>query len=217
MNPPFSTEQFFDVFKLYNLTIWPFQILLFISGLLLIYLTIKRTSLSDKIIPSTLAFYWLWMGIVYHLLFFTSINKAAYIFGILYIIQGFLIIYFGIVKKKLSFEFQPTMKGYLGALAILYALIIYPLLGYSFGHVYPASPTFGLPCPTTIFTLGMFMWVKNKFPLVLLVIPFTWSVIGFSAVFSFGVIEDTGLIVTGIISLVVILLHNKRASVLVDK
>jgi hypothetical protein len=217
MNPPFSTEQFLDVFRVYNLTVWPFQIVLFISGLVAIYLAIRKSYYSDRIISSILVFYWLWMGIVYHLIFFTSINKAAYFFGAIYVVQGVLLLYIGIIRKNLIYEFQHSIKSYIGLLAILYALIVYPLLGYSFGHVYPAAPTFGLPCPTTIFTLGMFIWVKNKFPLVVLAIPFLWSILGFSAAFSFGIIEDTGLIITGLITLVVILLHNKKVPAITNQ
>jgi hypothetical protein len=66
------------------------------------------------------------------------------------------------------------------------------------GHVYPASPTFGLPCPTTNFTFGPFLWVQARLPLRLLVIPAPWSVVGFSAALSLSITQDDGLPVAGV-------------------
>jgi hypothetical protein len=51
------------------------------------------------------------MGIVYHLVFFTAINKAAYLFGGLFIIQGILFLIYGVLQNKLSFHFQRDKYG----------------------------------------------------------------------------------------------------------
>ena len=74
MNLPFTTEEFLEVFKIYNLTVWPTQILLVILALLMIFVLLKKNKLSDKIISIGLTLFWLWMGIVYHYLFFTKIK-----------------------------------------------------------------------------------------------------------------------------------------------
>ena len=92
---------------------------------------------------------------------------------------------------------------------ILYALIVYPFLGYFLGHRYPYSPTFGLPCPTTIFTFGILLTANRKVPVLVLIIPVIWSVIGFFAAISFGILEDTGLLVSGILAAILILRNNK--------
>jgi len=102
MKLPFSVDEFLQVFKHYNLSVFPAQILLYVLAVVTVILSIKRTISSDRILNLILAFFWLWMGIVYHLLFFTTINKAAYLFGGLFIIEGSLFIYFGIIKKKIS-------------------------------------------------------------------------------------------------------------------
>jgi hypothetical protein len=47
----------------------------------------KRAGLLSGII---LAFLWLWMGIVYHFIYFSQINPAAKFFGALFILQGLL-------------------------------------------------------------------------------------------------------------------------------
>ncbi len=198
MTPPFTLEQFLKVFKSYNKAVFPIQIGFYLISLLVIYLAVKPNPKSDKIISVVLSFFWLWMGIVYHILFFSTINKAAYLFGALCITQGILFLIFGVFQNKLSFQFQKDKYGVTGIFLILFALIIYPVLGYLLGHVYPASPSFGLPCPTTIFTFGMLLLTIKKCPLPILIIPFIWSIIGFMAALQFGILEDTGLLLASL-------------------
>jgi hypothetical protein len=78
MKIPFTTEQFMDVFRAYNQTVYPAQVVLFIIALLIASLAIVPKGQSDRIISYGLAFLWIWMGLVYHLLFFSRINPAAY-------------------------------------------------------------------------------------------------------------------------------------------
>ena len=206
---PFTVEQFLDILGKYNLAVWPRQWLFYLVVILTLILAVKKTSYSDKVISGILSFFWLWMGVVYHLLFFSQINKGAYAFGALYIIQGLLFFYVGIIKNRLSFRFQSNTYTLIGSLFIIYAVGLYPILGYFFGHIYPKSPTFGLPCPTTIFTFGLLLWTEKAFPKYLLVIPFIWSVIGFSAAVSLGIREDIGLLIAGVVGSLMILFRDK--------
>lgn len=202
MKLPFTAEQFLDVFKTYNLAVWPAQYILLFAALLMIFFSLRRINNSHLYVSIGLVFLWLWMGIVYQLLFFTSINKAAYIFGSLFIIQGLLFYFHGVLRKEMLFEYQKDLKSLIAIIFFLYALIFYPLLGYTFGHKYPYNPTFGLPCPTTIFTFGvLLLMVQPK--KILFIIPLIWSVIGFTAALNLGIYEDIGLLVAGLATLVV--------------
>jgi hypothetical protein len=209
MKTPFTVDQFFEVFKNYNQAVFPIQILFYLVSILVVYLTIKPIRNSDKIISIILAFFWMWMGMVYHLVFFTVINKAAYFFGSLFIFQGILFLILGVFQNKLSFSFSFDRYSFTGLILILYALLIYPVLGNFLGHAYPYSPTFGLPCPTTIFTLGLLLLNAKKIPVAILIIPILWSIIGFAAAFSFGIVEDTGLIVAGLLTVSFVLFRNR--------
>jgi hypothetical protein len=209
MKLPFTLEQFLDVFRQYNISIWPMQVLLLVLALLVTYFSIFKKPYSDKIIVLILTFLWLWMGIVYHLIYFASINKAAIVFGSLYIIQSLIFFYFGIIKDKLRFQFSLNRYGITGMVLIMFALIFYPLLGYWLGHVYPTSPTFGLPCPTTIFTFGILLFSSFRTPFIVIIIPAIWSIIGFSAAVSLGMKEDTGLLFAGLVCTIMIIYKNK--------
>jgi len=164
---------------------------------------------ANAIIGMILSFLWLWMGVVYHILFFSSINPAAYLFGTLFIVQGILFLWFMVIKRKLNFSLQLKLPGIVGIIFILFALLIYPIIGRTQGHLYPYSPTFGLPCPTTIFTFGLLLFSTKKLPLAILIIPLLWSVIGFTASFTMGVKEDIGLLISGAIFLAVHLFSKR--------
>jgi hypothetical protein len=150
------------------------------------------------------------MGIIYHFGFFSAINKAAWIFGFLFILQGFIFLFYGVFKSKLTFAYYRNVYGISGLIIVAYALVIYPVIGYFAGHAYPLAPTFGLPCPTTIFTLGMLLLANCRVPVWVLIIPLLWSVVGSSAALNFGIKEDTGLLITGVIVLMLILFRNRK-------
>ena len=210
MKPPITLEQFLEVFRNYNQAIFPMQIVFYLIGIVAIYSAIKPNAHSNKFISSILVFFWLWMGVVYHLIYFTEINKLAYLFGGLFIVQGILFMVLGVFQDKFSFQFKADKYGITGLILMVFALVIYPILGHFLGHNYPFSPTFGLPCPTTIFTFGLLLLNQKKCPIAILIIPFVWSIIGFMAAFQFGIIEDTGLLVAGLITMSLLIYRNKK-------
>lgn len=120
---PFTQEQFFQVFEKYNLAVYPSQIVLILAACAAVILAGKPRRFSDKIVSGLLAFLWLWEGVVYHLIFFTEINPAAYVFGALFVAQGLLFFHKGVLKNGLSFRFEQSIDGVLGITFIVYALI----------------------------------------------------------------------------------------------
>lgn len=210
MKIPFTVEQFLEVFKNYNQSVHPMQVVFYLFAATVVFLAITKRANGDRIINITLAFFWLWMGTVYHLFYFTQINKVAYLFGSIFILQGLLFFYYGVWSNKLSYKFHPGKLGWTGALLITFALVIYPIISFLTGHTYPASPTFGLPCPTTIFTFGILLWFDKKLPWAILIIPFLWSVIGFFAALKLGMYEDTGLLIAAISALIMRVLRNRN-------
>lgn len=209
MELPFTTEQFLEVFETYNTSIWPAQIMAYLFGGLAIYLAFRPSARNGRVISLILAGFWLWMGTVYHLTFFTSINTAAYGFGVIFIIQGLLFLGVGAWKDWLKFRLKLDGYGITGAVLIIYAMLIYPLIGAQLGHRYPYAPMFGVaPCPATIFTFGMLLWTTQKIPWWILIIPGLWSVIGFTAAIKLGVLEDTGLLVAGTLGVSMLLLKE---------
>jgi len=200
MKLPFTLQQFLEVFIRYNQAVWPMQFVLVFFAMAAILLCFKKSASTDNLITLLLAFFWFWMGIVYHIVFFSEINKAANVFGGLFILEGLLFLYYGLLNNSFHFRFRPGIAGYTGLTLVFVSLLLYPSIGYLLGHVYPASPTFGLPCPTTIFTWGILLCSWKKVPFLLIVIPLLWSIIGFMAALQLGIREDVLLLLAGLIS-----------------
>jgi hypothetical protein len=205
-----TLEGFLVVLEQYNLSIWPLQIFAYIFGLIALFFAIKSTKYSNKIILAVLSFFWLWNGIIFLPIYWAPTYKFAYLFGALYIIQGFLFL-IGVIKSNISIRFHANLYSIIGILAVIYAMGGYYLVGYFMGHVYPRSFPFGLvPCPTAIFTFGLFLMTDKKFPRYYLIIPFIFSLAGFLAVYK-GIVEDIGLIIAGLLGTALILLRDRNS------
>jgi hypothetical protein len=209
---PFTVDQFLSVFERYNVAVWPAQLVFYALGFLALCLALARKADFSRAISIILSTFWIWMGLVYHFWFFSAINRAALIFAAFFMMQGILFFVAGVWKSNLRFRFRPDLYGMIGSAFFIYALVIYPVLAYWFDHRYPAAPTFGLPCPTTIFTLGMLLWTDRSVPLYLLAIPLAWSFMGFWAAVSLGMIEDCGLLVAGLLSSLLIILRDRSSA-----
>jgi hypothetical protein len=206
MRLPFSTDEFFAVFERYNSDVWPIQLLIYALAGLTVIALVRKMKEASQMINQLLAVLWLWMGVMYHLKYFSSINPAAYFFAAMFIVQGLIFGYLSVGKSKLEYRFRfNTLRGLLGVVFIVYGLILYPVLNELAGVKYPSSPTFGLPCPTTIFTFGLLVMATKKIPWFVFLIPFLWSLIGFSAALTLSVEQDLALGIAGIISLLLIL------------
>jgi hypothetical protein len=193
---PFSRQQFFDVFEAYNDGVWPVQVALVAVAAGSVLAVWRRR--GEQAIPFALALLWAWTALGYHVAFFTAINGAAWIFGAAFLLEAALIVLYG-WKSRLRFDVPLRAPG---LALVAYALIGYPIVGMLSGHAYPRAPTFGLPCPTTIFTLGMLLLARKPVPPVLFAIPLVWSVVATSAAIELGVAEDFGLTIAGVVTLV---------------
>ena len=131
------------------------------------------------------------------------INQAAYLFGIVFLLQSYLILVKSVVHKHVHFGRAGNFQDVAGMILILYALAVYPLTNFLTGHTYPLAPTFGVPCPTTIFTLGLLLFVKGKMPAALWIIPVLWSFVGFLAAWNLDMKEDFALPVAAVVFLII--------------
>ncbi len=212
MKVPFTAEQFMGVFESYNKGIMPLQIVAYLLGIAAVVLAIKRTRFSDQAISAILAAMWIWIGIVFHIIYSTGINPISRIFGPLFVVQGLLMLWLGVLRSQLAFRTPTGWRGALGALLILYAMVLYPIIGTLSGHVFPRSPVFGVaPCPTTIFTFGLFLWTTARFPKYLLVIPCLWAPLAVNmALPPFNVREDVGLLISAVLAIAALAFRHEQ-------
>jgi hypothetical protein len=200
MKVPFTIDQFFNVFENYNSKLFPVQLMILLLGFIALILVHQRKSSKNILIGSFLGLLWIWIGAVYHLMFFTAINKPAFVFGGLFILQGLLFLLNTFSKAKIEYGFEGKTKDYLGYFFILFGLSIYPIIGYVVEGSALRIISLGLPCPSTIFTFGFLLLATNRVPKYLLIIPLLWSLVGLSAAINFGVIQDFMLIISAIVT-----------------
>src|SRR5690242_6871437 len=155
---PFTRDEFLQVFEDYNRAIWPAQIVAYVLGIACVILAFSRWS---RLSYAALGLFWLWNGMAYHFAFFTKINPAGAVFGSLFVVQALFFIDAAFRPPRVI---ERTKAGLIiGGAAVIYAMAAYPIIGTALGHAYPASPVFGVaPCPTTIFTLGVLLFLDRR-------------------------------------------------------
>lgn len=193
MTFPFSRDEFFGVFASYNESVWPAQVILYLIAGGAVVFALRGSRDSSRGTYGILAILWMWMGVVYHAAFFTRINPLAGAFAVAFVIQAF--IFGGLAARKHARGIAPRndFAGWAGGTLVFFGLAGYPLLSVIEGHFFPYRPTFGLPCPTTIFTLGLLIWAWEDIPKFALVVPVLWAGAGTLASLALGVPEDLSL------------------------
>jgi hypothetical protein len=198
MTLPFTRDEFFDVFAVYNQRFWPFVLALWLlTAYTLVRLIRARSSGEPWWIPELLAIHWAWAGLAYHAAFFSSINPAAWVFSALFVLEAGLLLWYGVVRGPLQLSHGPLLQRLLSWGLIAYALL-YPAIVRAEGHAFPRLPTFGVPCPTTILTIGFLLAAGRSLPRVVAVIPLIWAFIAGSSAFLLGVRADLMLLAAGI-------------------
>lgn len=197
---PFTAEQFYGVFRDYNTAVWPSQWFLVALAVSAVVAVVRPRPGSGAAVSAILGVLWAWMALAYHLAFFARISPAAYGFAALCAAGAGVFIWQGVVQRRLAFRWVQGIKPIAGVVLVVFALVVYPLWSAYAGHAYPATPTFGLPCPTTIFTIGVLCFAVPPTPRSPFIVPLLWCLVGAQAAFLLGVQPDLGLIVAGLVS-----------------
>lgn len=106
------------------------------------------------------------------------------------------------IHRRIEFAFGRNIRTGFGVVLLVFALVAYPVWSTLAGHGYPELPTFGLPCPTTIFTIGVLAVASGTSMRAVLVVPILWSLLGSQAAFLLDVKPDFGLLVAGAVAVV---------------
>ena len=198
---PFSAEQFHGVFRDYNTAVWPAQWFLVAMALAAVAAVLRPRPWSGVAVSAILGVLWAWTALAYHLAFFARISPAAYGFAVLSAAGAAAFIWQGVVRRRLTFRWVPGLRATAGVVLIAFALVVYPVWSAYAGYPYPATPTFGLPCPTTIFTIGLLCFAVPPTPRSPLIVPVLWCLVGAQAAFLLGVLPDLVLIAAAVVGM----------------
>jgi len=147
----------------------------------------------------------MWRGIVFNLGYFVALYSMANAFFVLFVIEGGILLFSGVIKGDLLFKVKADALSAAGGLLVLYSMAGYPAIEYLLGRGYPEILPFGMaPCPMTVFTLGILLWSSKKPKWYVLVIPVLYSLSGLVPV-SRDIVEDYGLFISGLITIFLVL------------
>ena len=212
---PFTVDDFFDVLAAYNTAMWPAALALWVVSVAVVIRSVRAIEPPHATLSLLLAVHWAWSAVAYHALFFTRVNPAAWLFALLFLVEAGLLLWAGVARARLRFSSGRSARHVVAGALIAYGLA-YPLLTLTEGMAFPRVPTFGLPCPTTIFTAGVLMTLDRP-AWSLAVVPVIWAVIGGSASVLFGVTADLMLPVAAVLLVGGWMLRSASARVLTSQ
>jgi hypothetical protein len=182
----FSARTYYRLFELYNRAIWPVQLLALLLGLAILW-RLHRGSTRQGVVMAILAVGWLWTAWAYLLKQYDTINWAGRYFAIGFVIEAVLLIWTGVVRKRLSFRPYKDWTSRTGVGLFLFALVVQPAIGPLVGRAWTQAEIFGVaPDPTVLATLGILLTVDERPPWGLMTIPLLWCGLSGATLWTMG-------------------------------
>jgi hypothetical protein len=120
--------------ELYNGEIWPAQIVALALGSVLVGLLWRPRAGQGRIAAAILAFCWIWVAWAFHWRHYATINWVATYFASAFAVEALLLIWVGVVRNALAFEFASPVAHRTGIAVVMFALMAHPLIGPLFGR-----------------------------------------------------------------------------------
>lgn len=173
----FSPRTYYRLFELYNVAVWPLQVVALAGGIAILVLWLGGGPWRGRAVAALLAICWTWVAWAYLWERYDSINWAASYFALGFALETMLLIGAGVIRDQLWLP-RPNRAAVIAGLGIfLFALVGYPLLGPLLGRPWLQAEVFGLmPDPTVAATFGL-LSAAQRAHWQLLVIPALWSAI----------------------------------------
>lgn len=194
---PFTPSQFLALFEQYNAAVWPLQAVTLAAALWVVVLLAVRPGRrsTDLAATAVLVAFSLIVGVGYFGFGFArQLSPAGYLFAAIFLGEAALLAHATFRPGALTFSAAPGWRTAASAIVLAYALVGYPVIGLLAGRAPVESPWLGVvPCPTTIFTIGLLLRSTSRTPARFLLLPIVWSFVGTMAALRFGILEDLGM------------------------
>jgi hypothetical protein len=173
----FSARTYYRLFELYNLAIWPGQLIAGALGIAILACVARGGAASGRATAGMLAACWLWVAWAFHAERYATINSAANYFAIGFAVEALLLLWVGTVRGRLVFEPVRDRAARAALGLLLFALLVYPLLTAASRRSWRQMEVFGVaPDPTAVATLGLLL-LSARARWLLLPIPLLWCAI----------------------------------------
>jgi hypothetical protein len=183
----FSPHTYYRLFALYNIAIWPGQIVALTGGVAILVFLRGGSAWHGRAIAAILAVGWAWTAWAYLLDRYDTINWAGRNFAAGFALEAVLLGGTGLVAARLRFRPATDIVGRCGLGLFLFALAGYPLLPRLTGRAWTEAEIFGLaPDPTAIGTLGLLATMVGRGHWPLSILPLLWCLISGTTLWSMG-------------------------------
>lgn len=199
-----STETFWTRVGAYNEATWPVQVVMIVAALYLTVRAFAKPGLkTDAWMKAFLAFAFAWNGTVFFLVFVR--NPISMAIGTpLFVVVSVLFVV-DIFAKKTRFRFPE--RGWMRGFTIVWMLLalLYPLIGWPLGHVYPQVLLPVFPCPLTVFATALVAAAVPNVDRKVFIALLPWGLLGLPKCFGgLDCYEDCALFAAGVYGLIVL-------------
>jgi len=200
----FSPRTYWRLFELANAELWPLQILIFGVGALMLIRVVRPTPWSDRVISGMMASAWTITGFRFVGNLYAQINWAAAYTVPIFATEAALLLWFGVIRRKLQFHLVRNLPSALGLGLFTYALLLHPLVAPLAGRPFAAAEIIGIaPDPTAIATLGLLAMSRpGKAIWLMFLAPGLWCLVSAMTLFTMGAWEGWTLLMSVTLTLV---------------
>lgn len=155
-------------------------------------------------IAAILALCWLWVAWSFHWQRYASINLAAGYFAWAFVVQALLLLWLGVVRGRLAPGPASRLQQRAGLGLLLFALLLFPLMGLLLGRSWTQAEVFGMaPDPTALATLAVLLLAGARPAWWLYPIPVAWCAISGATLWAmdmpdFAVVPLAALLTVGL-------------------
>ncbi len=172
----FSEPVYYRLFELYNLAIWPLQLLAIFFAFLMFVMLWKKPVWAGRLIAGILVVSWVWVAWAFLHERFYQVHVVAnwYAFG--FLLQAVLLTWYGVIKNQFILLEENKSRISIGLKLLFIFLILYPFITVLTGRSWLQFEMFALaPDPTVLVTL-VILWISKVTP-VFYIIPIAWLLI----------------------------------------
>ncbi len=175
----FSPRTYYRLFELHNRALWPAHLALLGAGVSIAALVRRGTPWSAGAAATLLSACWLFVAWAYHLERYATINWAARYFAVLFVVQAAVLVWYGPIRRRLTFRGPRPGATWLAPTLFLLAVVLPPLAGRGANRTWGQVELIGLtPDATAVATLGLLLVARPRAPRALVIAPLCWCVIG---------------------------------------
>ena len=196
----FSPRTYYRLLELYNLAVWPAQLVAAIAGVA-ICVSIARGG-HDRLRNGLLAACWLWIAWAFHYRYYAQINWMAPWCAAAFALQALLLVLLGVLARRLVLRPASGPERWIAASLVAVTILGYPLLTLMGGRSWMSSETFGVaPDPTAVATVAAMSLISGRIRWLVLVVPLFWCAVAAATLWTMGAPEAIVVVAATLIAL----------------